>query len=266
METDATRMCALLVGLPDVRVVGVGEWLQWLRIVIVTDGGWPPCCGGSVHRHGVISVRPVRNTGMSVTALALSEPDLTARPSTRRITSRTLRIVPAPSPAFWSFVDEAEHARVVDRPDRSCPEARDEVPADDRLVALTTLWLAVPERLQPRVRPDPEQLVAAAGVDPVAVQQVGLHRAGEALGVELAGEAALALPAAVVSVAKLPSGPRRTSWSASGRQPSPRRVIGLAGARRWPASRADRRGSCRGPVLEGRPASPPSWYMGGTST
>ena len=37
METDATRMCALLVGLPDVRVVGVGEWPQWLRIVIATD-------------------------------------------------------------------------------------------------------------------------------------------------------------------------------------------------------------------------------------
>jgi hypothetical protein len=24
-ETDATRMCALLVGLPDVHVIGVGE-------------------------------------------------------------------------------------------------------------------------------------------------------------------------------------------------------------------------------------------------
>ena len=34
METDPTRMCALLVGLPDVRVVGVGEWPSWLRIVI----------------------------------------------------------------------------------------------------------------------------------------------------------------------------------------------------------------------------------------
>ncbi len=32
METDPTRMCELLVGLPDVEVVGVGEWPLWLRI------------------------------------------------------------------------------------------------------------------------------------------------------------------------------------------------------------------------------------------
>jgi len=31
LETDATRMCALLVGLPDVVVVGVGDWPSWLR-------------------------------------------------------------------------------------------------------------------------------------------------------------------------------------------------------------------------------------------
>ena len=30
-------MCALLVGLPDVRVVGVGEWPQWVLIVIAID-------------------------------------------------------------------------------------------------------------------------------------------------------------------------------------------------------------------------------------
>jgi len=32
VETDATRMCAVLVGLPRVRVVGVGEWPMWLRL------------------------------------------------------------------------------------------------------------------------------------------------------------------------------------------------------------------------------------------
>ncbi len=36
METDPTRMCELLVGLPDVEVVGVGEWLSWLRIAVRT--------------------------------------------------------------------------------------------------------------------------------------------------------------------------------------------------------------------------------------
>jgi hypothetical protein len=63
-------MCALLVGLPDVAVVGVGEWPSWLRVVIATPGGRPRCsCGGTVHRHGVREVmlvdlpvfgRPVR--------------------------------------------------------------------------------------------------------------------------------------------------------------------------------------------------------------
>ena len=56
METDATRMCALLVGLPDVRVVGVGEWPQWLRIVISMDAERPSCCGRPAHRHGVRDV------------------------------------------------------------------------------------------------------------------------------------------------------------------------------------------------------------------
>ena len=37
-------MCALLVGLPDVRVVGVGEWPQWLRIVIAIHSERPSCC------------------------------------------------------------------------------------------------------------------------------------------------------------------------------------------------------------------------------
>lgn len=57
METDATRMCALLVGLPDVVVVGVADWPLWLRVTITIDGERPVCsCGGAVHRHGVREV------------------------------------------------------------------------------------------------------------------------------------------------------------------------------------------------------------------
>ena len=56
METDATRMCALLVGLPDVRVVGIGEWPQWLRIVITMVSERPSCCERPPHRHGVREV------------------------------------------------------------------------------------------------------------------------------------------------------------------------------------------------------------------
>jgi transposase len=57
LETDARRMCALLVGLPDVVVVGVAEGPALLRITITSDGGRPACeCGGVVHRHGVREV------------------------------------------------------------------------------------------------------------------------------------------------------------------------------------------------------------------
>ena len=58
LETDATRMCALLVGLPDVRVVAVGEWPLWLRVEIETTLGRPTCpsCHRSPHDHGTREV------------------------------------------------------------------------------------------------------------------------------------------------------------------------------------------------------------------
>jgi transposase len=59
LETDPTRMCALLVGLPDVSVVGVGEWPSWLRIVIAAAVAPPSCCGVLAHRHGVREVELV---------------------------------------------------------------------------------------------------------------------------------------------------------------------------------------------------------------
>jgi transposase len=50
-------MCALLVGLPDVVVVGVGDWPSWLRVTVRIDAERPTCsCGGAVHRHGVREV------------------------------------------------------------------------------------------------------------------------------------------------------------------------------------------------------------------
>lgn len=49
-------MCALLVGLPDVAVLGVGEWPEWLRIAIVTTHERPSCCGRLAWRHGVREV------------------------------------------------------------------------------------------------------------------------------------------------------------------------------------------------------------------
>ena len=54
METDPTRMCELLVGLPDVEVVGVGEWPSWLRIAVRTCRRRLACtgCGTAAHDHG----------------------------------------------------------------------------------------------------------------------------------------------------------------------------------------------------------------------
>jgi transposase len=56
LETDATRMCALLVGLPDVNINGVGEWPNWLRIAVSCATERPSCCDRPAHRHGTREV------------------------------------------------------------------------------------------------------------------------------------------------------------------------------------------------------------------
>jgi len=57
LQTDPTRMCELLVGLPDVHVVGVGNWPNWLRIAITTAVERPVCrCGVLPHGHGTREV------------------------------------------------------------------------------------------------------------------------------------------------------------------------------------------------------------------
>jgi transposase len=49
-------MCALLVGLPDVTVVGVGEWPKWLRVEVTTNLERPSCCGRTAWHHGTRDV------------------------------------------------------------------------------------------------------------------------------------------------------------------------------------------------------------------
>jgi hypothetical protein len=49
-------MCALLVGLSEVTVVGVGEWPKWLRVEVVTHLVRPSCCGCGAWRHGTREV------------------------------------------------------------------------------------------------------------------------------------------------------------------------------------------------------------------
>lgn len=53
LETNPTRMCELLVGLPDVYVVGIDDWPQFLRVAITTRAERPACpgCDGAVWLH-----------------------------------------------------------------------------------------------------------------------------------------------------------------------------------------------------------------------
>ena len=51
------RMCALLVGLPTVRVLVSEIGPSWPRITVTVDSDRPECsCGGAVHRHRVREV------------------------------------------------------------------------------------------------------------------------------------------------------------------------------------------------------------------
>ncbi len=52
---DATRMCALLVGLPEVTIVDVIDHDNYLLVTITTPGPASACCG-VVHRHGIREV------------------------------------------------------------------------------------------------------------------------------------------------------------------------------------------------------------------
>jgi transposase len=58
LEIDRTRMCEVLVGLPDVNIEGVGDWPRWLRIAITTRLPRPLCpgCSGRVWRHDDLDV------------------------------------------------------------------------------------------------------------------------------------------------------------------------------------------------------------------
>ena len=119
METDATRMCALLVGLPAVTVVGVAEWPRWLRVVIAAESERPSCCGRPVHRHGVREVelvdlpvfgRPVRLAWRKqrwrcpVCGAAWTEQDPTIASARCALTTRAAR---------WATVQVGRHGRAV---------------------------------------------------------------------------------------------------------------------------------------------------------
>ena len=75
MEHDPTRMCELLVGLPDVNVEGVGDWPRWLRIAITTRAERPACptCAGAVWHHDDLDVEQVGKRLLCMSALGRHE-------------------------------------------------------------------------------------------------------------------------------------------------------------------------------------------------
>ena len=48
MESDPTRMCELLVGLPDVTVLAVDDGVDWMTVVVEKRGPRPACIGCGV--------------------------------------------------------------------------------------------------------------------------------------------------------------------------------------------------------------------------
>ena len=91
LETDATRMCALLVGLPDVTVVGVGDWPSWLRITIADRGS-------SSRAHDPAVERPDRGLASRARIERADRSDQQPRQTreTHRVRVPTLRPLPTP--------------------------------------------------------------------------------------------------------------------------------------------------------------------------
>jgi transposase len=124
LETDPTRMCALLVGLPTVTICGVGEWPLWLRVEIETGSSRPDCagCGTAAWDHGqrvVLLVdlpvfgRPARLAwrkqrwrcpNPACVVLTWSEHDATIASARSALTTRAAR---------WATAQVGRHGRAV---------------------------------------------------------------------------------------------------------------------------------------------------------
>jgi len=113
-------MCALLVGLPDVTIIAVGDWPHWLRIEVASVTARPACtCGTAGHRHGVRRVvlvdlpcfgRPTRlvvhkqRWRCPTCRRSWTEQDSTIASSRCAMTTRAAR---------WATVQVGRHGRAV---------------------------------------------------------------------------------------------------------------------------------------------------------
>jgi transposase len=163
-------MWALLVGLPDVVVVGVGEWPRWLRIVIATGLGPPGCCGVA-HRHGVREVELVDLAVFGRRARLVWRKQRWRCPACRRAWTEqdpeiaSSRCAMTTREARWATVQVGRHGRTVA-----------EVAAD-----LGCDWHTVMDAVVVYGSPlidDPDRFgaVAAVGLDETLFARVGLFR------------------------------------------------------------------------------------------
>jgi hypothetical protein len=111
-------MCVLLVGLPDVVVVGVGEWPSWLRIVIAVPREALMCCGG-LNRHGSREVELVDLRVFGRPARLVWRKQRRRSPSCQRScteqdpTIASSRCAMTTRAARWATIQVGRHGRTV---------------------------------------------------------------------------------------------------------------------------------------------------------
>jgi transposase len=171
LETEPTRMCALLVGLPDVTVVGVGEWAGWLRIVITIEAATPSCCGVTAHRHGVREVELVDLPVFGRPTRLVWRKQRWRCPSCRRTwTAQDPRIASSrcattTRAARWATVQVGRHGRTVN-------EVADDLGCDWHTVMDAVVVYGTP------LVDDPHRFgaVAAVGLDETLFAREGVYR------------------------------------------------------------------------------------------
>ena len=176
METDSTRMCALVVGLPNVTILGVGEWPSWLRVKIETRSPRPDCagCGTPAWDHGqrevVLVDLPVfgrrarlvwrkqrwRCSNRSCPVVTWSEHDPTIASERSALTTRAAR---------WATRQVGKHGRAVS-------EVADDLACDwhtvmDAVVLFGLVLIDDPARFGE---------VAAVGLDETLYKREGRYR------------------------------------------------------------------------------------------
>ena len=173
METEPTRMCALLVGLPAVSVVGVGEWPEWLRIVITTAQRPERlmCCGTAAHGHGVRDVELVDLPVFGRPARLVWRKQRWRCPSCRRAWTEqdrqiaSARCAMTTRAARWATVQVGRHGRSV-------AEVADDLGCDwhtvmDAVAVYGTVLIDDPDRFG---------AVTAVGLDETLFARVGPYR------------------------------------------------------------------------------------------